>query len=235
MKRTLLRLAAPVLFALSATAQTTGELALTCANPTTEPTRLDRLVEPATVEESARLQYAAHGTRRLTTHELQVVWANGQRLFKDEPPFDEPMAGIFWVYCGYSSPLKLHLVGKNDANNSFIVTGDLVDDNNGSVLPGGEAILFSPNRKLYLAYEQPYGQDGETLKLYSREGHLLWQGYNGFLSPDGKIVLGEFEHLHWDSRSRLVAEIKPVGKQRMTVILVHRGSTKWEWTAVGAR
>ena len=54
-----------------------------------------------------------------------------------------------------------------------LFTGALVDDATGALLPGGQKVLFSKNAQYYLAYEQPDGQDGETIKLYRRNGTLI--------------------------------------------------------------
>jgi len=228
MKWILGSIASSLLFASSALAQTDTQQALTCAIPSTQPTQLEKLVEPRSAEESARLQHAPHATKRLAKHELQIGWSSGHRLFKDKPPFLEgSLDGLVWIYCGYSPALELHLIGKNDEQG---FTGTLVDDAKGSLLPGGESVLFSPNRKLYIAYSQPDGQDGETLSLYTRSGSLLWQGYNGFLSPDGTI-LGNFENLHWDLENKLIAEITPNSQKKNTVALTHRNG-KWKWVPI---
>ena len=185
-------------------------------------------------EETARLQHAPHVSRRVKEHELQVGWNGGQRLFKDKPPFDDSMDGLYWVYCGYNLSLKSHLIGKYGRGDLF--TGMLLDDRSGSLLPGATMVLFSPRRDFYLAYEQPDGQYGEDLKLYSSNGTMLWRGYSGFLSANGTTVLGNFENLHWDANNTLIAEIEPIGKRRMSVTLIRRGdSGQWEWVSVASR
>ena len=33
----------------------------------------------------------------------QVAWQGGKRIFSDEPPYDEPLSGVRWIYCGYDA------------------------------------------------------------------------------------------------------------------------------------
>ena len=173
---------------------------LQCTVPSTRPEATDDdFVQPRSAEEAARFKQAPHGAKRLGAHVMEVGWARGKRVFKDKPPYDEPLDGLLWVYCGYNADLKLHMLLKED---EALFTGALVDDVSGVLLPGGQKVLFSKNAQYYLAYEQPDGQDGETIKLYRRNGTLLWKGYNGFLSADGKDVLAYFEDMHWDDQGR---------------------------------
>src|SRR5579863_9041971 len=114
-----------------------------------------------------RLRQAPHGANRVGKRKLVVNWAAGKRTFTNDPNIEE-LGDVWWAYCGYSPEVKLHLI--LHATSDAIFTGVMLDDKTGSLLPAGEAVLFSPDRRLYLAYEQPDGQDGETLKLYKRTG-----------------------------------------------------------------
>lgn len=107
-------------------------------------------------------------------------------------------------------------------------TKDLLDDSTGSLLPGGEAVLFSPNQKFYVVYEQPDGQGGETLKLCSRRGTMFWEGYNDILSAH-RTVMGNFENLHWDNHNHVVADVHIAGKPPVVVTLTQRNDGKWDW------
>jgi len=98
----------------------------------------------------------------------------------------------------------LHLLLKPDER---LFTGVLLDDRIGRILPGGQTVMFSLDRRYYLAYDQPDGQDGEMIKLYTRSGVKIWEGYNGILSRDGKSVVTNFERMHWDGHNRLQAEV----------------------------
>jgi hypothetical protein len=199
---------------------------LQCSVPSTRPgVTDDDFVRPRSAEEVARFKQAPHGAKRLGAHVIEVGWAGGKRILKDKPPYDEPLDGLRWTYCGYNADLKLHMLLKED---EALFTGALVDDATGALLPGGQKVLFSKNPQYYLAYEQPDGQDGETIKLYRRNGTLMWEGYNGFLSSDG-IVLANFEDMHWDDHDRPQAIAHLNDGKTQTVTLTEGSAGKWDW------
>ena len=186
----------------------------------------DDFVQPRSAEEAAKFKQAPHGAKRLGAHVIEVGWAGGKHILKDKPPYNEPLDGVRWTYCGYNADLKLHMLLKED---EALFTGALVDDATGALLPGGQKVLFSKNAQYYLAYEQPNGQDGETIKLYRRNGTLLWEGYNGFLSADGKDVLANFENMHWDDHNRPQAIVRLSDGKTQTVTLTKGNDGKWQW------
>ena len=197
---TIVHVAAVILLAASAFSQSIDSISLQCIVPATEPGKQNP-VFPMSPEERARFQQAPHGAKRVSEHQLEVRWAAGTRVFKDKPPY-EPLDGVSWAYCGYSPVLKLHLIRKADQD---LFTGVLLDDRTGSLLPGGEAVLFSPDQHFYLAYEQPDGLDGECLKLYKRNGIMQWKGYDFIASPDGKSVIVDSENMRdmrWGKQNR---------------------------------
>lgn len=199
---------------------------LQCSVPSTRAGADDDFVQPRSPEEVARLKQAPHGAKRMGAHAIEVGWARGKRVVKDKPPYDEPLDGLRWIYCGYNADLKLHMLLKED---EALFTGALIDDVSGTLLPGGQKVLFSKNGQYYLAYDQPDGQDGETIKLYRRNGTLLWKGYNGFLSPNGKDVLASFEDTHWDDQDRLHAIARMDDGKTQSVTLTQGSAGKWDW------
>jgi len=200
---------------------------LQCSLPSTRTGATDEdFVRPRSAEEAARLKQAPHGAKRLGTHVIEVGWAGGKRILKDKPPYNEPLDGLRWTYCGYNPDLKLHMLLKED---EALFTGALIDDVTGALLPGGQKVLFSKNSQYYLAYEQPDGQDGETIKLFRRNGTLMWEGYNGFLSSDGKDVLANFEDMHWDDQDRPQAIAHLSDGKTQTVTLTQGSAGKWDW------
>lgn len=209
------------------TAQANCQQILQCSVPSTRPgVTDDDFVRPRSAEETARLKQAPHGAKRLEAHVIEVGWAGGKRILKDKPPYNEPLDGLRWTYCGFNADLKLHMLLKED---EALFTGALIDDVTGALLPGGQKVLFSKNAQYYLAYDQPDGQDGETIKLYRRNGTLLWKGYNGFLSSNGKDVLATFESMHWDNHDRLQAIARLDDGKTQTVTLTQGAAGKWEW------
>src|SRR5579864_2042357 len=208
------------------TEQASCQQVLQCSVPSTRPgVTDDDFVQPRSADEIARLKQAPHGAKRLGAHVIEVGWVRGKRILKDKPPYDEPLDGLRWIYCGYNADLKMHMLLKEDEG---LFTGALLDDRTGALLPGGQKVLFSKNAQYYLAYEQPDGQDGETIKLYRRNGTLLWEGYNGFLSSDG-IVLANFESMHWDDQNRLQAIARLNDGKTQIVTLTQGSAGKWDW------
>ena len=209
------------------TEQANCQQVLQCSVPSTRRgVTDDDFVRPRSAEEIARLKQAPHGAKRLGAHAIEVGWAGGKHILKDKPPYNEPLDGVRWTYCGYNADLKLHMLLKED---EALFTGALVDDVTGALLPGGQKVLFSKNAQYYLAYDQPDGQDGETIKLYRRNGTLLWKGYNGFLSANGKDVLATFESMHWDDHDRLQASARTDNGKTQSVTLTQGVAGKWEW------
>lgn len=206
--------------------QTVSRLALTCKVPPTPPRTVDSIVLPRSAEEAARLRLAPHGAKRLSERRLRVGWVGGSHIFGDKPPYDEPMAGVQWAYCAYSPTLNLHLLLKADGS---VFTGALLDDRTGQLLPGGQKVLFSPDQQYYVAYEQPDGQDGETLKLYTRSGTKLWEGYDGILASDGTSVVANFEDLRWDAQNRPQATVSLEKGRTVALTLTQSSDGKWEW------
>jgi hypothetical protein len=200
-----------------------GQVVLSCLIPS-NPSGME--IVQRSREENSRFRQAPHGATRPSKHRLEIMWTGGTRVFQDEPPYDEPLDGIQWTYCGYDRATGIYLIGKRDID---VFTGMLLDDRTGSLMPGGELVNFSPNREYYLAYEQPDGQDGETIKLCNRRGTLLWKGFNGILSPDGKSVVAEFQSIHWDSQAMLIADFSsPEGRKR-SLRLAKVSTGKWGW------
>jgi len=115
---------------------------------------------------------------------------------------------------------------KNDGDD---FTGILLDDKTGRLLIGGEKVLFSPNHQRYLAFDQPDGQDGETIKLCTHEGTLLWKGYNGILAADGTTVAAEIKNVHWNQTNQLVAEAHAFEGKTSLVMLTQDKSGQWQW------
>jgi hypothetical protein len=189
--------------------------------------RTGDIVRPRSADEMRRIRQAPHGVHRPAKRELDVSWSAGTHVFKEQPPYDAELEGVWWAYCGYSQELGLHLIMKGDGD---VFGGILLDDKTGRLLPGGETVLFSPNHQRYLAFEQPDGQDGETIKLCTRRGTLLWKGYNGILAADGVSMVAEIKNVHWDKTNQLVAEAHAFeGKTSLVVMLTQGKSGQWQW------
>lgn len=207
-----------------------GQVGLSCASLSDPTGTAAELTHEGSSSEAKEIRNAPHPAIRTEKHTLEIHWQHGKHVFQDRPPFDEPLDGIEWAYCGYNPQLKMHLIGKQDVD---VFTGVLLDDSTGSILQAGETVVFSPDASLYLAYEQPDGQDGPTIKLFNRKGTLLWKGYDGILSADGKSVIADFEKVRWGDSDRLIAEYTAEGRSHK-MILIKSGEGKWVWRENGA-
>jgi hypothetical protein len=176
--------------------------------------------------EEQLLRHAPHGARRISKRQIEVAWSGAKRVFADAPPYDEPLDGVRWVYCGYSPGLKLHLLLKRE---NSLFTGALLDDSTGSLLAGGQEVLFSPGNRYYLAYEMEDGDVTEVLKLYRINGELLWSGNNGLVSDDGSL-LANFRDLRWNAPDKVQAVAVPYdGSKPFVVALTLHEKTGWGW------
>jgi len=144
------------------------------------------------------------------------------------------MDGLYWTYCGYSPLAGVHVIQKNDGADPL--TGVLLNEKDGSVMPGGFSVSFSPDLQKYFAREQEDGADLETIKLFSRNGRLLWSGLAGLFSPDGTSELSEFENVHWDRAGKLVAISKDnESHQRETLVMTKVADGSWQWSRIPAK
>ena len=178
--------------------------------------------------ESAAYKRAPHGAKRIGKHKIEVKWKSGKHVFKDEPPYDEPLAGVKWGYCGYNTELKVHLLEKSDGS---LFTGVMLDDETGEILSAGSPVRFSPDRKHYLAYEQEDGRDGVTINLYQKNGILEWTGYAGILTADESTIIAYFEKIDWNDKGGLQASaVCMSGKAAGTLTLVPKANGQWQWS-----
>jgi hypothetical protein len=210
-----------------------GQTVLQCSSPTTPENLGSFLVEPNTPGEAARMRQAPHAVRRVGKHLLLVDWRAGTRQFKDKPPYMEgTLDGLSWTYCGYSPEAGVHVIQRNDSD---WLTGVLVDEKTGSILPGGFSVSFSPDLKNYMTREQEEGAELENVKLYTRAGRLLWSGHNGLLSRDGASVVAAFDDLGWNESGNLTAEFKDNEGRKRTLILKLNGNKRWNWSSSVSR
>jgi len=204
-----------------------GQRVLQCTRPNTPGSLESFLIEPNTPGEAARLRQAPHGASRLRKHILQVHWQSGAHQFKDVAPYMQgDMDGLYWTYCGYDSEAGVHVIQKNGSD---LLTGLLVDEKTGSILPGGFSVVFSPDSRQYITYEQEEGAELHNVKLYTRAGKLLWSGHNGLLSADGQTVTAEFLRIYWDASGKLLAEFKEDGGRKQTLTLAMNAKGEWSW------
>jgi hypothetical protein len=207
-----------------------GQASRQCTSPDTEESPLGSFqVEPNTPGELTRMRQDPHGAFRPRKHLLVVHWRAGARRFGDRSPYMQgTLDGLYWTYCGFISEAGVHLVQRNDLDG---LSGILVDDKTGAILPAGFSVTFSPDSKRYVALINNDG-DFEVVKLFDRSGKLLWQGENGLLSADGQSVISEYLALHWDAAGTLLAEYKDDKGFKHTLTPEKAGETQGKWVPV---
>jgi hypothetical protein len=173
--------------------------------------------------QEARLLRATNGMAyRHSLHELKLTVAGKELLFKDAPPYDEPLDGVSYTYCGRKEGYSLVADRNGD-----LFTGKLIDERTGRVLPAGQEVLFSPDRRAYLASEQLDGMDGPMWTVYSIEGKVSWKGPS-FVerahSHENPVAL---DTPAWTATGELVAKAE-CGDTSQLAKLVKSGG-KWIW------
>jgi hypothetical protein len=189
-------------------------------------------------QEAISMKASPHGAKRIGKHRLQVTWAHGVKTFLEKAPYNMgEIGGVNWSYCGYNATFKLHLIDKNDGDHE-LDSGILLDDATGAELPAGITVAFSPDGLYYAVTQQPGGQDGETLVVYSRKsGATLWRGYAGFLKGKDGNVIAQFGNYRWNGKDQLLADATPIddgsgkpAKPPTLVTLTRQSTGKWTWS-----
>jgi hypothetical protein len=189
--------------------------------------------ETQKVERSA-LKQAPKGVRRASKHVLEITLENGVKRFEDKPPHDEgEIGGLHWRYCGYDADTKAHLIEMTDENS---YSGDLLLGDTGKLLRAGHTVLFSPNRKEFLAIKQEAGVDGENWSVYDTSGKTLWHGYAGTTSKaeGSEMVVSTYKHPRWNKQGELTARyVCASSKTSGAVTLARQPSGGWSWRGHG--
>lgn len=186
-------------------------------------------------ENQAVLSQAPMGAKRVSKHHLRVNWAGGGTDFIDKPPYDEPLDGTWYSYCGFNPTLNVHLIHKSIAD---IFTGVLLDNATGKLIPAGDYVSFSNDKKKYFATVQPNGLDGQEWYLYSRDGTLIWKGLSGISENNGRYeyFIAELDDPRWSAGGELQSTLvcaADQSKRKTTVTLTLTGN-KWEWLPIVA-
>jgi len=174
------------------------------------------------------------GARRISKHHLVVGWERGRQNFIDEPPYDQILDGVSYLYCGYNPTMQMSLIHKREDD---IFTGVLLDHITGTVMPAGQYVSFSKDKKKYFATVQPDGLDGEEWYVYTKDGKLEWKGLSGISQKHPKFnyyfFVVELSSPRWNADGLLEAIGKcTAGKDRQeneTTVRLKRIGPRWEW------
>jgi hypothetical protein len=192
---------------------------------------LDLTCATSAGDERAALSRAPTGTSRPLPHRLTVAWKGGIRVFVDQPPHDEGLSGVHYLYCGYEPTLGFHLIHKQDRS---VFTGVLLNDTTGQVLSAGERVIFSGDRRQYFAAIQPDGLDGQEWHVRSRDGVLIWKGRSAVAEkgPKYDYVIANLDKVHWNGAGQLQATLTCEGGRGKSVtgsVTLTRTDKGWAW------
>jgi hypothetical protein len=182
--------------------------------------------------ERSALKQAPMGVRRVSKHVLEIFSNRGAQRFIDNPP-PEGMAGVHWRYCGYDARSKAHLIAMSDGG---AFSGELLLESTDTLVHAGHTVVFSRDRKAFLAIQREAGADGEHWAVRDAAGKTIWEGYAGALAKgDGvETVVATFERPRWNKRGVLTARfVCASSKVRGTVILARRPTGDWRWHGRG--
>jgi hypothetical protein len=185
--------------------------------------------------ERAALKQAPNGAHRVSKHVLMVTLENRTQRFVDKPPHGDggEMGGVHWRYCGYNADAKAHLIEMTDESS---YSGDLLLGETGKLLHAGHTVLFSPNRKEFLAITQEAGVDGENWTVSDTTGKTLWKGYAGTTAKveGSEMVVSTFERPRWTKKGELTAQyVCASSKTSGAVTLAQSASGGWSWRGHG--
>lgn len=185
------------------------------------------------VDETETLKQFPHKATRIDKYTLEVRFAGGIKVFKDEqlPAEDDGLGRLYWRYCDFDNKTKTHLIEKNWADR---FSGVIVFESNGKIINAGQTVLISPDKKKLLAIEQISGEDGKTWSLLDMAGKKLWSGYAGFTwkAKEGySAVDGEFENPRWNTDLSLSADYICSGNDKVKkgIVILKKVSGRWKW------
>ncbi|WP_162877996.1 hypothetical protein [Trinickia diaoshuihuensis] len=170
----------------------------------------------------ATLLSRTHGmASRLSEHLLQLHVAGKTLSFRDIP--GDLINNVAYSFCtshdGYTLIQWIDGV-------SF--SGQLIDERTGKILPGGQLVLFSPDRRGYFAAHREDGSQGDYWAIYWADGRLAWQHIDYFQidahEPDNYIRL---VNPAWTSHGELTA--KTYEGHGAPIAKLIRIDGKWSW------
>jgi hypothetical protein len=210
----------------AATIPVNGQIAMNCRLPDSEkhPLGFD-LVEEGKFSEAAQMRKAPHPVTRVGEHELLVHWTKGAQHFKDKAPYMEgEIGGSAWTYCGYNAELGLHLI---ERNSEISLTGILLDENTGAILPAGYSVVFSPDRKRYFSYQNE-NSDFPVLYLYTSAGKLVWHGSSCQLAA-GEKIWPERCDVYWSPSGKFLIAHRDSSKKKVVLALTIHPDGSFSW------
>lgn len=199
--------------ALASTMLQAAPLELTCASADKD-------------KEQTQIRKLAPGlVARKGAHLLKVTTKAGVQSFKDQPPYDEALAGVHHYFCDRKEGFILLSVQDSD-----LFTGKLINEQTGAVTEGGESVLFSEDRRAYLTSEQPDGLDGNLWKVYAVNGKLSWSGYSYIPDKNPDYSYAQLDTPTWMPNGELVANATcSLDLNRKWKVKLVKNNDQWDW------
>lgn len=174
-------------------------------------------------QQETKLLRAANGMAvRRSIHELRLTVAGKELTFKDTPPYDEPLDGTSYTYCGRKEGYSLIADREGD-----VFTGKLIDERTGRILDAGQEVMFSPDRRAYLASEQIDGMDGPMWTIHSIDGKVSWKGPS-FVEPSTPHSSAiSLDSPAWTASGELVAKVNCSANNELAKLVKINGAWKW--------
>ncbi|HEX7816262.1 hypothetical protein [Dyella sp.] len=182
--------------------------------------------EPVTIEcpsddhAQALIDQSQGIATRPSKHELVLHVGRNAIHLKEEPPYDQAGSESY-TYCG---KVLDYVLVSHYGDSQWL--GSLYRLDSGKEQPAGYKVLFSPDRRYYLAFTEGDGVAAEILTLYTIDGKKLWEGESLIDHYDDTSTV--FDNIHWNEADVIEASIKCARKMRGTVKLVQQGDT-WNW------
>ena len=164
--------------------------------------------------------------KRTSRHQLDIQVAGTVKKLVDKPPHDEPLAGLHYYFCDRKEGFIL--LYKEDESD---FGGTLINEQTGTLTPGGQTVMFSPDRRAYFATVQPDGLDGEEWSIYAVDGKQSWSGYSFIPNPKKPdYAYAYLDKPAWTATGEFTASASCATKQETTwpVKLVKKDG-KWDW------
>lgn len=171
----------------------------------------------------AKLMAGTHGmASRPSKHLLQLNVAGKTLSFRDEPA-DMPN-NIAYFFCASHDGYALI-----EWADGPTITGKLVDERNGDILPGGLLVLFSPDGRAYLTVHHEDASLGDTWTIYRADGRRSWQEINYVLldprnDPDNYV---ELARPAWTPNGELTARAYDADAAPIAKLIKANG--RWSW------
>jgi len=157
------------------------------------------------LSERQLLQQTPHGATRADPNTLVLNWSKGSHAFSNQRSKVSKHATAQYFYCGYDMTRRIHLILEDTP---ALQTGILLNDDDGTMLPGGITVLFSPDGSQYLTIRQPDGLDGEEWVIYTKDGNKVWEGISRILGKDGETFVADLTSPAWTTDNKLKVQLR---------------------------